>query len=240
MMDAGESRRRRSDGAAERIIQLITSGPLEVGDKLPGERELARSLGVSRSLVRESLRTVESFGLIDVRHGGGAIVTSTTAPPAITAGAKRAAEGRAEEHDAGKAVLTHLERTTILAILEAREILELDIVELASERITEEESEWLRRAAERNDSWSDNREFHVTLAATTHNFMLERLITMLLDLLGDAHQREHYPSPETAATLLEQHRGIAEAVIGKDAQLAQQLMREHFRQTRQTIVWNKG
>jgi DNA-binding FadR family transcriptional regulator len=238
MFEAGDTRRRRSDGTAERIIQLITSGPLEVGDKLPGERELARSLGVSRSLVRESLRTLESFGLIDVRHGVGAIVTSTSMPAAMTAADTRAAKSSSDERDT-KEVLSYLERTTILDVLEAREILEVVIVKLASERITEEESEWLRQAARRKDSWNANREFHITLASITHNFMLERLITMMLDLLADAHQREHYASPDTAQALLEQHVAIADAVIARDAELAQQLMREHFRQTRQTIVWKK-
>src|SRR6185312_3251191 len=68
-------RRRLSDAAVLQIINLIRNGSIAVGDKLPSERDLARDLGVSRVLVRESLRALEAMGLIEVKPGIGAFVT---------------------------------------------------------------------------------------------------------------------------------------------------------------------
>jgi DNA-binding FadR family transcriptional regulator len=180
------------------------------------------------------------MGLVEVKRGVGAIVTrvlptgeATERSPVET---PRSAQG---ETDQG-GVLLRLERATILDILEAREVLEVQIVALAAERITPEEAEWLREASERNDSWEDNCEFHTLLASITHNFMLERLVVMQLDLLRDARQRTHYESPSNAERLLREHGGIADAVIAHDVERAQNLMREHFRHTRHSVVSGGG
>lgn len=233
-------RRRLSDRVVDQFAELIASGVFAVGDKLPSERELAASLGVSRPLIREGFRTLESMGLVEVKRGVGAIVTRTH--PTGEAAERHPVEsplGAHGETDQG-GVLSRLERATILDILEAREVLEVQIVALAAERITPEESEWLREASERNDSWDDNREFHTLLASITHNFMLERLVVMQLDLLRDARQRTHYESPSNAARLLREHVAIADAVIAHDVERAQNLMREHFRHTRHSVGSSGG
>src|SRR5215218_11031400 len=67
-------RHRLSDAVVEQLAQFIESGTYAVGDKLPSERELARDLGVSRTLLRESFRILESIGLVKVKPGVGAIV----------------------------------------------------------------------------------------------------------------------------------------------------------------------
>lgn len=66
---------RLSDQIVDRITDLIREGAYADGARLPSERELAQSFAVSRPLVREALRIVESLGLISVRLGIGAIVT---------------------------------------------------------------------------------------------------------------------------------------------------------------------
>lgn len=238
MMIAQIERRRLSDGVVEQLSHLITGGSVGVGDKLPSERELAKSLGVSRPLIREGFRALESMGLVEVRRGIGPIVTRTSIQDSDTRPHPTDGPVNAPARGNLGAVVSQLERATILDILEAREILEGKIVELASQRITPEEVKWLRATAEQADSWDDNRQFHIALASVTHNFMLERLIAMQFNLLTDAHQRDHYPSQANARRLLEQHREIAEAVITRDVGRAQTLMKEHFQQTRQTIVWN--
>lgn len=235
-------RRRLSDGVVEQLMGLITDGTLARGDKLPSERELARSLGVSRPLVRESFRTLESMGLVQVKRGVGTIVTRTS--PAQTETNSESLSGYtqngARQHQDSNLAISQLERTTILDILEAREALEVQIVALASHRITPEEIGWLRDAASRTDTWNDNREFHTILASVSHNFMLERLVAQLLDLLRDAHQREHYASQVNTKSLLSEHHDIAEAVIAGNVEIAQGLVRNHFKHTRQIIVWNNA
>jgi len=58
----------------EQIISLIVNGDLKNGDKLPGERSLAQTLGASRASIREAFRTLEIIGILEVRHGGGTYV----------------------------------------------------------------------------------------------------------------------------------------------------------------------
>lgn len=233
-------RRRLSDRVVDQFADLIASGAFTVGEKLPSERELAASLGVSRPLIRESFRTLESMGLVEVKRGVGAIVTRTK--PTREGAERHPIEPSPRSMDQADpdGVLLRLERATILDILEAREVLEVQIVALASERITSEETDWLREASERYDSWEDNHGFHTLLASITHNFMLERLVVMQLDLLRDARQRTHYESPSNAERLLREHRAIADAVIAHDVERAQNLMREHFRHTRHSVVSSGG
>lgn len=230
-------RRRLSDRIVDQLTELIRSGAFGVGEKLPSERELAASLGVSRPLVRESFRTLESLGLVEVKRGVGAIVTSAEpAEPDVDAVAGRETPDVHDVSNDSRGAISYLERTTILDILEAREVLEVQIVELASERISDEEAVWLREAAERYDSWRDNHRFHAMLASITHNFMLERLVVMQLELLQGARQRSHYGSPDSAESLLREHCDIAEAVIAHDVERAQRLMRDHFRHTRHSVI----
>ena len=54
---------------------MVISGGLSPGDRLPPERELCELLGVSRTVVRESLNLVEARGLISIEHGRGAVVS---------------------------------------------------------------------------------------------------------------------------------------------------------------------
>ncbi len=117
---------RLSDRIVDRITELIRDGAYAVGARLPSERELARSFEVSRPLVREALRIVESFGLIAVRPGIGAIVTRNGPETANVA-------GYFCQHP-----------IEVLAMLDVREILLTRMAALAADRITEDELRTLR------------------------------------------------------------------------------------------------
>lgn len=71
--------RSASARVAEQLRDLIASGNLAPGDRLPSENELARALQVSRPVVREALRGLAMLGLVETRQGGGATVTDLTA-----------------------------------------------------------------------------------------------------------------------------------------------------------------
>src|SRR3990172_1199170 len=67
---------RVSQDIIEQVRDLVTSGRLKPGDRLPSERELSQALSVSRSSVREAVRAMESLGLIEARAGEGTFVAS--------------------------------------------------------------------------------------------------------------------------------------------------------------------
>ncbi len=63
---------------AQRLIEVISSGTLERGSRLPAERTLAASLGVGRSVVREAFAVLDLLGVVTVRHGSGTYVRATS------------------------------------------------------------------------------------------------------------------------------------------------------------------
>jgi len=69
-----EPTRSRSDAIAADLRDAILRGELRAGERLPPERELAASLGVGRSSVREAVAKLAQLGLVEIRHGGGAMV----------------------------------------------------------------------------------------------------------------------------------------------------------------------
>lgn len=106
----------------EQIKNLILEGNLTPGDVLPTERELAQSFGISRGTLREAFRILEREGLIEARPGGGRFLSK----------ALDVAEDRSR-------ILDNIERATIIELLEARELFETGIVELAAKRATDED-----------------------------------------------------------------------------------------------------
>src|SRR5919199_4451251 len=76
-------RRSLAHDAAEHLKELIRSGTLQPGDKLPPERDLATRLGVSRPTLREAVRGLVIMGLLETRHGAGTFVVRQ-APPEAT------------------------------------------------------------------------------------------------------------------------------------------------------------
>lgn len=71
-----------ADQVSTQIINLIRSGSLKAGDRLPSERDLAQDMGVGRPALREATRALSMLGIIDVRHGGG-IFVSDLSPEAL-------------------------------------------------------------------------------------------------------------------------------------------------------------
>src|SRR4029450_9043812 len=73
-------RTRLRDTAADQLLEMVISGGLEPGERLPPERELCAHLGVSRTVVREALNLLEARGLISIQHGRGAVVSGGNPP----------------------------------------------------------------------------------------------------------------------------------------------------------------
>jgi GntR family transcriptional repressor for pyruvate dehydrogenase complex len=98
-----------TDEAIGKIQDLIRSGGLKPGDRLPPEKELSSSLGLSRNSLREAVKALEMINVLDVRRGDGTYVTSLQPRSAMDA-VSFVLELRADE--------------TILELLEVRRILE--------------------------------------------------------------------------------------------------------------------
>src|SRR5918911_693694 len=114
-----QSRRTRlRDRAADQLLEMVISGGLEPGERLPPERELCGHLGVSRTVVREALNLLEARGLISIEHGRGAVVSGDST--------------HAVRDTLG--LLLRVQPKVLWELLEIRRILEVEVPGLAAER----------------------------------------------------------------------------------------------------------
>ena len=208
---------------AARIRELVLAEGLEAGDRLPGERELARRLGVSRTSLREALTALRIEGMVEVQHGNGIYLLrspSETIPP-ITADLAR---GNPE----------------LPALGEVRNTLEALAAELAALRRDDDDLARMVEAVRAMDAAvSDgqagiegDRRFHAAILTAARNPLLEDLLRSLAEgaaqIAAASLRREGQPPRSLAA-----HRLILDAIIVRDDDQARRLMREHLELTGQ-------
>ena len=202
---------------ADQLAQLIANGEFPAGSRLPAERELAVSLGVSRTSVREAIISLEMTGLVEVRVGTGIFVTS---PPE---GVQRASR------DAGPGPFE---------LLAARKLVEGEIAALAATTATIEDASVLRTSVERlGESVHDfpareaeDREFHLRLAKATGNSSLELVVEGLWDQRAElwGRMQQHFHTTNLAERTIRDHAAIAAAVAAHDPDAARAAMHRHL------------
>jgi len=222
---------RVSEDIIEQVRDLMASGRLSPGDRLPSERDLAQRFSVGRSAVREAMRAMESLGLIEARAGEGTFVAL---PPDSRTG-----------HDPISASLFQ-EWSTQRKLFEVRRVIEPDLAALAARRATKQQVERMRtildeQAAEIESGGTSVKQdtaFHYLLAEATGNEVLVRIMDSLMDLLIQTRQ-ESLQYSERRARSLEQHRAIVTAIETRDARAAERQMQEHIRDI-ERLVFSKG
>ena len=211
--------RRLYQQIADQIRELIDRGGFEAGTRLPPERDLALQLGVSRPSLREALIALDVEGRVEVRSGSGVYVSAAKPSPAP---AKTAAMGESPSQ-----------------LMEARSIIEGEVVVLACARITDAQLARLRdllksmeaEIARRRARLDLDREFHLTLAQMTGNAVLTRLVGELFDERHSpisAKISSRFESTRTWKVALKEHEAILKAVEARDPIAAQAAMRAHL------------
>ena len=209
----------------QQIEESITSGELKEGDQLPAERELAQQFGVSRTAVREAVKTLREKGLVEAYPGRGTFITNGTARSIQQTLDRMLRSGQAE----GAVHLT-----------EVREILEPEIAALAAQRVDEEMLSAMREAiavmdTARKDSEAfieGDLDFHLALAEAAANPLILSLIDSIVGLLREQRTRTYFVEggPERGQY---HHRRILEAIEHRDAVGAREAMRAHLLQVRE-------
>lgn len=217
---------RVSEDIVEQIVDLIRSRDLEPGDRLPGERQLSETLGVSRNSTREALRKLETMGLVEIQQGRGTFVKDPSSE--VLRGA----------------LVPHLFRDprTLQKLFELREIIEVDAAARAARRINQTQVEkirhWLQRmqrGIERGDielAITADVEFHRQILVATENDILVDLMDEVIDMLRDMRRL----TPGYAAQLpkaLKQHRAILAALEAGDGEAAKEAMGAHLQHVRE-------
>jgi GntR family transcriptional regulator, transcriptional repressor for pyruvate dehydrogenase complex len=225
--DAGESpalfgqvtrEPRLSDKVADMMLETILSRRLEVGDRLPSERELGEQFGVSRTVVREAVRALVAKGVIEVRSGSGLRVAAVDAA-AVSESIGLFLRGGSIDFE---------------KVHEVRTLLEVHIAGVAAERSTESDVARMRDVHRRMQSEDgdvdaaalDDLEFHRTIARATQN----DLYLLLMDSIGTALidiRRENLGSGSAPMTL-SQHEAILDRIAARDRDGARAAMAAHL------------
>ena len=201
---------------ADQIARLIASGEFPPGARLPAERELASSLGVSRASVREAIISLEIGGLVEVRVGTGIFVTESAAPTVV-------------DRDAGPGPFE---------LLQARKMVEGEIAALAASKACAQDLEAMRQSLARMETHVDDfaireasdREFHLAIAKATGNSSLEVVVEGLwaqrAELWG--RMQRHFHTTELARKTIRDHSAILEAIEARDSNAARAAMHRHL------------
>lgn len=206
----------RSTRVYEEIVRqvraMIAEGRLRTGDRLPPERDLADRFVVSRTSVREALRTLESLGLVEIRPGEGAFVREAIGE---LFEARRLLEPGIAALAARRATPADLEGMT--------RIVEAQALEVASG----------------GTGLAHDARFHAAIAAATHNQAIRRIAGAIMDLLAESHA-ESLRAPGRPARSHEDHRRVLEAISDRDAGAAERAMREHIDEVERLLAGSEA
>jgi GntR family transcriptional repressor for pyruvate dehydrogenase complex len=222
-----------SDRVTESVLELVTSNALKPGDRLPSERDLASRFGVSRTVVREALRSLAAKGVLDVRSGSGAIVakvdvdTASRALRLFVQTSRQGADGERVEYE---------------QIDDVRDMLETQVARTAALVAREDDLARLRDLHQRMSQASDDPElastldveFHRAIAVATHNplyvVMIDSIEPVLLEI-----RRKTLATPGRPNRALLAHAEILERIVARDSDGAERAMIDHLADSRS--VW---
>lgn len=221
--------RRLSDGAMEQIQKLVADGTLAPGAKLPPERRLMELLSVSRTSLREAIRTLETTGVLRVAPGRGTFVCESTF-------------GSLAE-DWFVWLLGH--RQEVVQILEVHEALEVKVAELAAMRITPEgiaeleghlaEMKRAIAAGEHRALVAADSAFHRTIRETGGNQVIARILNDLEDHVLDA-RKAVMALPSRVARVVADHEAIFAAIERHEAETAARQTLLHVRRSKEELL----
>jgi GntR family transcriptional repressor for pyruvate dehydrogenase complex len=210
-----------SADTVHQIAEMLRAGDYTVGDRLPGERQLAKQLRVSRASVREALRKLETVGLLEIRQGLGTFVKEPN---------NEAIQASLAPH-----ILT--DQTTLNKLFEIREIIEVEAAARAAQRVTPAQlvamRQWLEAvetAVARRDAAgivTADVEFHRQIVAATDNELLVYLMDSIVDMLRDMRW-DSSNIPELLPEIIAGHRAILAAIETADSQAARLAMQSHL------------
>jgi DNA-binding FadR family transcriptional regulator len=212
---------RASEEISKQIKTAIFSDRLKTGDRLPSEMELADIFSISRTTVREALRTLEKEGFLVIKQGikGGSYIREADFSPIVNS-------------------ITHmlkLKRVTLGNLTEARLIIEPEISKIAALKSNkqdikalEEALSGLRKVVEKKErSTATNIHFHRIIGEGCKNPVLSFINNSLLNLLEE-NLSKLYMVLESNRFLLEQHVQICEAIKARNPEKAYAEMRKHI------------
>jgi GntR family transcriptional regulator, transcriptional repressor for pyruvate dehydrogenase complex len=203
--------RTAAENVRTQLIEQIRSGSIEVDSRLPSEAELAKAFGVSRSVVREALHSLNALGLTRSHPGKGTFVAANDVAPGLLSGLYRPSD-----------------------LNEVRQTLEVPVARLAAARRSTDDLDRMQQLLDTFDLAADalvrvqvDADFHLAVAAATGNPLFTKLVGDLRQVL-QAQALRVSNIPGRAAQAGHEHRLIYEAILVQDEDAAGTAMHKHL------------
>lgn len=211
----------------DRLQELIASGQLRCGDRLPPERTLAETFRVSRTSVREAIRALAERGMLESRQGDGTYVRAQDEASLRRAFEEAFAAQRDKLHE----------------IFELRRVLEPGIAALAArkagprvlERLKVIVCDQQRLLLEGRDDTELDARFHLELARAAGNTILADVLRTVHDLLAESRS-EHLRTPERGRISAQGHLRVIAALERRDPEACRKAMEEHLETVERAVL----
>ncbi|WP_312071310.1 FadR/GntR family transcriptional regulator [Anaerotignum propionicum] len=204
------------------MISLIENGTWKTGEKLPNEIELANSFSVSRNIMRESMKILENFGILDSKTGIGTYISENAIGSICN---MRFFESLKNN-------------SSIEKLLETRLIIEPELAYYATLRATDEEIIFLKHLLEEdtkkhvitNFFHTDDFHFHRQVAKYARNDILENLLTTILEQLSADEYGNFNKFVDNSIKMdsFNDHMSVFQAIQKRDPLLAKDIMYRHL------------
>jgi GntR family transcriptional repressor for pyruvate dehydrogenase complex len=222
-------RTRVYEGVVRQLQTLIAAGALKPGDMLPPERELAERFGVSRSSLRDAIRSLELAGLVLPKHGEGTVIADVSADTLV----------------APIASVLVRKRELIAELLDVRKMLEPPLAARAAEHATDQDvaemEDILRRQREkalRGEPWTEeDSEFHYAVARAARNSVVLKVLDVLMDLLRETRARALQVEGRAQRSLAG-HRRLLDAIKRHDPDAAERAVKLHIEEIESVVLKN--
>jgi len=205
--------------------RLLLKKQLKPGDRIPNEFELTQSLRTSRGTIREALKILASYGVLEIRPGDGTYVS-------------RSMGDRFFDHLIFQLILSDTDKKRLM---ELRELIEIGIVKIVLSNATDEdfqriEQEYERMAERVKESESDAKglteldiAFHHALGRSTKNELIRKVYNFVLELFAPSIE-ETYRRENNSVNALQHHRKILDGLKARDNDRAGQAMMDSIDQ----------
>jgi GntR family transcriptional repressor for pyruvate dehydrogenase complex len=207
-----------ADQVISKIKELINSGVLKPGDRLPAERKMASDFGFGRTHIREALYKLEFYGIIKTLPQSGSIINGLDISTL---------DGLISD-------VLNLQDYDFFSLVETRLVLEVKAIRLCAERWKEEDMEALEKAHEEYMAHQDSPHkvskdfaFHRAIAEASHNPVIKAMLLILIPDIMTVYERERICVNNTVAGT--EHGEMLDALKNRDADLAASLMEVHQR-----------
>lgn len=207
------------DKVEKKLVELLQQKKLKVGDSIPKELELAETLGVSRTVIREALLRLRLMGLIESKKKKGAVITSPDVFAILS-----------------KSMNPHiLDQETLKEIFEIRLVLEIGMADFLFKRKTKEDIEELREIVRNEPKIADKHlfnisheiAFHGKLYEITGNETMKKFQKMLLPVFDYVHHSGLLGKPMPLRNFVS-HKGLVDILEKGTPELFRNAMRHHL------------